>query len=78
MRNAVQSFQALDSPKRLFCDRKFGDGSSAVNAICSRSEVADDVISCEDEETFQAYVCIILCINKHFSGLRENRNQPFK
>ena len=31
--------------KRLFCD---GDDSVGVNAICSRPEVADDVISRED------------------------------
>ena len=42
-----------DFPKWLFCD---GDGSSGVNVIGSRPEVADDVISGEDAETYQEYV----------------------
>ena len=42
-----------DFPKRLFCDGEVSDGIGGVNAIFSRPEVADDVISVEDPETFQ-------------------------
>ena len=34
-----------DVPKRSFCDSEIGDGSSGMNVICNRPEVADDVIS---------------------------------
>ena len=61
-----------DFLKRLFCDGDVGDGGSGVNAICSRPEVADDVISGEDAENFKEYVFCSL------SSLRENRNQPFR
>ena len=50
---SFSSFRGL--PKRLFCDGEVGDGSGVVNAICSRPEVADDVIYCEDAEMLQAY-----------------------
>ena len=38
--------------KRSFCDSDVGDGSSGMNVIYSRSEVADDVISREVVDTF--------------------------
>ena len=45
----VVNFEALAVseifPKRLFCDGEVGVDSCNVNAICSRSEVADEVIS---------------------------------
>ena len=65
-----------DFPKRLFCDGEVGDGSDGMNTICSRPQVAGDVISGEEAETFQEYVCINLYISS-FSSLRENQNQPF-
>ena len=39
-----------------------GDNSSGMKSICSQPEVADDVISCEDAESLQAYVFINLCV----------------
>ena len=42
-----------DFPKRLFCDGEVGDGGCGINAICSRPELAGDVISGEDADTFQ-------------------------
>ena len=47
-------------PHDCFCNGELCDGS--VNAVCSRPEVADDVISGEDAETVQEYVCIYLCV----------------
>ena len=49
-------------------DGEVGDGRSDVNAICSRPEVAGDVISCEDKENFQVYDSINLCV-ANFSSL---------
>ena len=70
----VASFSSFrDFSKRFYCD---GDSSGGVNAICSRPKVADDVISGEDAETFQEYVCVNLCV-AGFNSLRENRNRPF-
>ena len=37
-----------DFPERLFCDAEAYSGSGGLNAICSRLEVADDVISNRD------------------------------
>ena len=48
-----------DFPKRLFRGCEVGDGSGGVNTICRRPEVDDDVISVEDAETFQEYICIL-------------------
>ena len=62
--------------KRSFCDDEVGDGSGGMNAICSRPEVADDGISCENAVAFQEYVRINLCVAS-FSSLLENLNQPF-
>ena len=49
-------------------------------AICCRPEEVDDVIYCDDAETFQKYVCINLSVVGAISSFRsspENRNQPF-
>ena len=39
------SFQGF--PKRSLCNGEIGDSSGGANAICSRPEVADDIISGE-------------------------------
>ena len=67
------SFQ--DFHKRKFCDGEVGDSSSGVNAICSWLQVGDDVISGEDVETLQEYVCVNLWV-ANFSGFQENSRQP--
>ena len=46
----------LDFPKWSFCDGEVSDGSGGINAICSRPEVADDIISGKDVNTFRCYV----------------------
>ena len=51
-----------DFPNRSFCDGEVAGGSGGVNAIFSRPEVIDDVISCDDVETFQDYVCVLLWV----------------
>ena len=38
--------------ERSFCDVEVGDGSVGMNAICSRPEANDDVISIKDVDTF--------------------------
>ena len=52
-----------------------GDGSGGMNAICSRPEVADDVISGEDVETLRNNSYVNLWVAS-FSSFQENRNQP--
>ena len=42
-----------DLSKRSFCDGEVGDGSGDTNAICSRPEVADNVISGTDVDSFR-------------------------
>ena len=37
-------------------DSELGDGSDSVNAIWNRPEVANDVISCHDMDTFYSYI----------------------
>ena len=64
-----------DFPERSFCDGEVGDGSGVMNAICSQPDVADDVISSYDAETFLEYV-YKLCVAS-FSSLREKLNKPF-
>ena len=49
----VSSSSFRDFSKRMFCDGEVGDRSGGVNTICSRPELADEVISSEDTETFQ-------------------------
>ena len=49
-----------DFAKRLFCDVEIGDRNSGMNAICSRTEVADDVISMKDVDIFQYQACVNL------------------
>ena len=74
----VASFSSFqDFPKRLFCDGEVGDGSSGMNAICSRPEIAGDVIFCEDAETFHEYVCINVCVASFSIVCEKNRNRPF-
>ena len=48
-----------DLPKWLFCDGKVGDGSGVMNAICSRPEVADDVI-CSASRNMSVWICALL------------------
>ena len=41
-------------------DGRVGDGSGGMNAICSRPDVADDVISGNDIATFRCYAYVNL------------------
>ena len=45
-----------DFPERSFCDGEVSDGSGSINAICSRPEVADDVVSGTDVN----YISVLL------------------
>ena len=65
-----------DFTKRSFYDGEVGGDCGDVNAICSRPEVADDVFSGEDVDTFRSYAFVNLWV-AIFSSFRENRNQPF-
>ena len=65
-----------DIPKRSFCDGEVSDGSGSMNAICSRPEVADDVISGMDVKTLRYYACVNVWV-AIFRSFRENLNQPF-
>ena len=59
--------------KKIFpAAEEVGDG---INAICNRPEVADDVISVYNVETFRDYHAANLCVTS-FSSFPENRNQP--
>ena len=51
-------------------------GSYGMNVICGRPEVANDVISGEDVDTFQFYAYVYLWIGRP-NSFRENLNQPF-
>ena len=62
--------------KRSFYDGEVGCGSGGMNAMCSRPEVADDVISGTDVGTFRCYAYFNLRV-AIFSSFRENLNQPF-
>ena len=53
-----------------------GDGSGDMNVICSRPEVADDVISGADVDIFRSYACVNLWVDS-FISFREHLNQPF-
>ena len=46
----TSSSSFTDFPKRSFCDGGVGNGSSVVNAICSRPDGADDIVSYEEVE----------------------------
>ena len=48
--------------KRSLCDGEVGGGSGSVNTIYSRKEVADDLISGQDVETYRDYVCVNLWV----------------
>ena len=65
-----------DFPKRSLCHGEVDDGKGGMNAICSRMEVADDVIAGTVVDTFQCYACVKLCV-AGLSSFRENLNQPF-
>ena len=41
--------------KKIFLDTEVGGGACGINAICGRPEVADDVISGYNAETFRDY-----------------------
>ena len=45
-----------------FCDDEVSSGNGGANVICSRPEVADDVISDENVDTFLCYNFENLCI----------------
>ena len=62
--------------KCSFCDSEVGDDSGGMNAICSRPEVADKVVSGTDVDTFRYYACVDLRV-AIFRSFRENLNQPF-
>ena len=62
--------------KISFCHGEVGDGSGGMNAICSRLEVADDVISGIHVDTFRYYICVSLLV-AIFSSFKENLDQPF-
>ena len=57
-----------DFPKTSFCQGEVGEGISGMDAMCSRSEVADDVISGTDVDTFRYYAF------GNFSSFRANHN----
>ena len=40
---------------KTFRDTEIGGGAGGINAICSRPEVVDDVISCYNVETFRDF-----------------------
>ena len=65
-----------DFPKTSLCDGEVCDGSGGMNAICSRPEVADVVISGKDVDAFWYYPCVNVWVTI-FSGFRENLNQQF-
>ena len=52
------NFQNL--PKMSFCDGEVSDGWDCTNAIFSRPEPDDDVISGEDVDTFKHYTRVNL------------------
>ena len=56
-----------DIPKRSFCDGEVGDDSGGMSAICSQPEVADDVISSIDVDTFLYYASVNLRVAKFSS-----------
>ena len=41
-----------DYPRRLFYDSEVGDDSSGMSVICRRLEVADNMVSSENVDTF--------------------------
>ena len=41
--------------EKAFPDAEVGSGAGGINATCSGPEVADDVISGDDEEIFRDY-----------------------
>ena len=41
-----------DNRDKIFSDAEVGGGACGINAVCSRLEVADDVISGYNVETF--------------------------
>ena len=49
-----------DFPKRWFCHGEVDNGRGGMNTICSRSEVADNVISGTIVGTFRCYACVNL------------------
>ena len=55
---ARYSFQILH--KDHICDVEVGDSSGGMNAIYSRPEVADGIISIDDVDTFGRYACVKL------------------
>ena len=52
------STSVQDFPKTSFSNGEISVGSSSVNVICSRPEVAIDVIFNDDVETLQDNVCL--------------------
>ena len=58
-------------PKIQFCDSEVGDGSGGVNAICSRPDEANDVVSGQDVD----FPDQLARLSK-FLRFQENQNQP--
>ena len=46
--------------KKSFCDSEVGGGVGSVNAICSRPDVDDDVISGQSVDIFRYYLGLSL------------------
>ena len=61
--------------EKIISDAEVADGAGGINAICIRPEVADDVISDYDVETFLDYHIAKLWAAS-FSSFSENRSRP--
>ena len=57
-----------DFPNRSFCRGEVCDGSGGMNAIVSRPEVTDDVMSGIDVDTFRYYARVNLLVKAIFPG----------
>ena len=63
-----------DNREKIFPDAEVGGGAGGINAICSRWEVADNVISGYNVETFLEYHVVNLYVAS-FRSFPEERNQ---
>ena len=72
---AASSSSFRDNREVIFPDAEVGGDAGSINAICSRSEIADDVISGYNVETFLDYNATNLRV-AIFSRFPANRNQP--
>ena len=69
----VGSTTFKDFPQKSSCDSETGGCSGSANAICSRLEIADHVISGENAGTFRDYYVVNLQV-AGLSSFRESRN----